>query len=134
VHSLDDARRREVLMGATGKSGQTYIIPVVLNSMLGTKFRVVTGYQGINLIHLAMERGELHGSAASWPTIAAASAASDLGLPMPVISHSTSYSGTSAKPKAKAPAAKPVSFSASRRFSLRNAAKRIIMMPSPPAG
>ena len=59
-------------MGATGKSGQTYIIPIVLNSMLGTKFRVVTGYQGINLIHLAMERGELHGSAASWPTIAAA--------------------------------------------------------------
>jgi tripartite-type tricarboxylate transporter receptor subunit TctC len=72
VHSLDDAKRREVLMGATGKSGQTYIIPVVLNSMLGTRFRVVTGYQGINLIHLAMERGELHGSAASWPTIAAA--------------------------------------------------------------
>jgi tripartite-type tricarboxylate transporter receptor subunit TctC len=72
VHSLDDARRNEVLMGATGKSGQTYIIPVVLNSMLATKFRVVTGYQGINFIHLAMERGELHGSAASWPTIAAA--------------------------------------------------------------
>src|SRR5262249_5695586 len=40
--------------------------------MLGTRFRVVTGYQGINFIHLAMERGELHGSAASWPTIAAA--------------------------------------------------------------
>src|SRR5262249_20021806 len=39
--------------------------------MLGTRFRVVTGYQGINFIHLAMERGELHGSAASWPTIAA---------------------------------------------------------------
>jgi tripartite-type tricarboxylate transporter receptor subunit TctC len=72
VQSLDDAKRREVLMGSTGKSGQTYIIPVVLNSMLGTKFRPVIGYQGINLIHLAMERGELHGSAASWPTIAAA--------------------------------------------------------------
>ena len=72
VLTLDDAKRKEVLMGATGRSGQTYIIPVVLNSMLGTKFRVITGYQGINFIHLAMERGELHGSAASWPTIAAA--------------------------------------------------------------
>ena len=72
INSLEDARHKEVLMGATGKSGQTYVIPVVLNSMLGTKFRVVTGYQGINLIHLAMERGEIHGSAASWPTIAAA--------------------------------------------------------------
>jgi tripartite-type tricarboxylate transporter receptor subunit TctC len=72
VLSLDDARQKEVLMGSTGKSGQTYIIPVVLNAMLGTKFRPITGYSGINLIHLAMERGELHGSAASWPTIAAA--------------------------------------------------------------
>lgn len=72
VRTLDDAKQREVLMGATGRSGQTYIIPVVLNRMLGTKFRIVTGYSGINLIHLAMERGEIHGSAASWPTIAAA--------------------------------------------------------------
>jgi len=72
ILTLEDARRNEVLMGATGKSGQTYIIPVLLNRMLGTRFRVVTGYQGINFIHLAMERGELHGSAASWPTIAAA--------------------------------------------------------------
>jgi len=71
ILTLEDAKHKEVLMGATGKSGQTYIIPVVLNSMLGTRFRVVTGYQGINFIHLAMERGELHGSAASWPTIAA---------------------------------------------------------------
>jgi hypothetical protein len=72
IRTLDDARRQEVLMGSTGKSGQTYIIPMVLNHMLGTNFRPVLGYQGINFIHLAMERGELHGSAASWPTIAAA--------------------------------------------------------------
>jgi tripartite-type tricarboxylate transporter receptor subunit TctC len=72
INSLEDAKHKEVLMGSTGKSGQTYIIPMVLNSMLGTKFRPVIGYQGINLIHLAMERGEIHGSAASWPTIAAA--------------------------------------------------------------
>jgi hypothetical protein len=71
VSTLDDAKHKEVLMGSTGKSGQTYIIPVVLNAILGTKFRVVSGYRGINLIHLAMERGEIDGSAASWPTIAA---------------------------------------------------------------
>ncbi len=71
VATLEDAKHKEVLMGSTGKSGQTYIIPVVLNNMFGTRFRPVIGYQGINLIHLAMERGELHGSAASWPTIAA---------------------------------------------------------------
>jgi tripartite-type tricarboxylate transporter receptor subunit TctC len=71
IATLDDASKREVLMGSTGKSGQTYIIPRVLNAMLGTRFRPVIGYQGINFMHLAMERGEIDGSAASWPTIAA---------------------------------------------------------------
>ena len=71
IHTLDDAKQREVLMGASGRSGQTYIIPMTLNAVLGTKFKPVVGYGGINLINLAMERGEIHGQAASWPTITA---------------------------------------------------------------
>src|SRR5262245_39599888 len=38
-------------------------------------------------------------------------------LPKPVRSHNTSYSGTSAKPNAKLPSAKPSSFSVSRLLS-----------------
>jgi tripartite-type tricarboxylate transporter receptor subunit TctC len=72
IRTLEDARQREVLMGASGRSGQTYIIPIVLNALLGTKFKPVVGYGGINLINLAMERGEVHGQASSWPTISAA--------------------------------------------------------------
>jgi len=45
------------------------MIPVVLNQVLGTRFKVVTGYRGINPMHLAMERGEVHGCAASWQAI-----------------------------------------------------------------
>jgi hypothetical protein len=71
IHTLEDAKQREVLMGASGRSGQTYIIPVTLNAVLGTRFKPVVGYGGINLINLAMERGEIHGQAASWPTITA---------------------------------------------------------------
>jgi tripartite-type tricarboxylate transporter receptor subunit TctC len=70
VASLEDARRKEVVMGASGKSGQNYVIPTVLNSIVGTKFRVVMGYPGINAVNLAMERGEVHGHAVSWPVIA----------------------------------------------------------------
>ena len=70
VASLEDARRKEVLMGASGKSGQNYVIPTVLNNVLGTRFRVVMGYPGINAVNLAMERGEVHGHAVSWPVIA----------------------------------------------------------------
>ena len=69
VTSLDDAKRKEVLMASAGKGGQTYIIPAVLNAMLGTKFRVITGYRGLGLMHLAMENGEVHGRAASWSSI-----------------------------------------------------------------
>ncbi|MGH6769762.1 MAG: hypothetical protein ACRECO_12175 [Xanthobacteraceae bacterium] len=70
IATLEDAKKREVLMGASGRSGQTYIVPMTLNAVLGTKFKPVVGYGNINLINLAMERGEIHGQAASWPTIA----------------------------------------------------------------
>ncbi len=71
VASLEDARKKEVLIGASGASGQNYMIPFVLNGLFGTRFRVVTGYPGIAIIHMAMERGEVQGTAASWPVIAA---------------------------------------------------------------
>src|SRR5207302_5100226 len=63
VDSLEAARQHEVLMGASGKSGQNYVIPTLLNTVLGTKFRVVSGYPGIAAINLAMERGEVRGHA-----------------------------------------------------------------------
>lgn len=67
--TLDDAKRKEVLMAASGRGGQTYLIPVVLNTMLDTKFRIVAGYRGLGQMHLAMENGEVHGRAASWSSI-----------------------------------------------------------------
>ena len=70
VATLEEAKHKEVVIGAAGASGQNYIIPAMLNGMMGTKFRIVTGYPGINLIHLAMERGEVQGTAASWAVIA----------------------------------------------------------------
>src|SRR5436190_247627 len=51
VASLDDAKRKEVLMGASGKSGQNYVVPTVLNHVLGTRFRIVIGYPGINAVN-----------------------------------------------------------------------------------
>lgn len=69
ILSLDDAKRKEVLMASAGRGGQTYIIPLVLNNLLGTKFRIVAGYRGLGLMHLAMENGEVHGRSASWSSI-----------------------------------------------------------------
>jgi tripartite-type tricarboxylate transporter receptor subunit TctC len=63
LRSVADATRRDVLMGATGAGSYTIIYPTVMNSVLGTRFKLVTGYQSTAEIGLAMERGEVEGRA-----------------------------------------------------------------------
>ena len=45
--------------GSTGPSSTGNYIPKLLNEMFGTKFQVVSGYQGGTDVDLAVERGEL---------------------------------------------------------------------------
>jgi tripartite-type tricarboxylate transporter receptor subunit TctC len=61
VHTLADALQREAVIGSTGVSSNATIYPTILNNMLGTKFKIVSGYAGENAIFLAMERGEVDG-------------------------------------------------------------------------
>jgi tripartite-type tricarboxylate transporter receptor subunit TctC len=63
VKTLEEATKKEVLMGGTGVGSYTVIYPLVMNSVLGTKFKVVTGYKSTAEIGLAMERGEIQGRA-----------------------------------------------------------------------
>jgi tripartite-type tricarboxylate transporter receptor subunit TctC len=63
VKSLEDAMQREVLMGGTGVGSYNVIYPTVLNSVVGTKFKLVTGYASTTEIAIAMERGEVQGRA-----------------------------------------------------------------------
>jgi tripartite-type tricarboxylate transporter receptor subunit TctC len=69
VKTIEDAKKREVTVGATGGSPSSQY-PIVMNAVLGTKFKVVLGYPGGADIDLAMERGEVEGrgsnSWASW--------------------------------------------------------------------
>ena len=71
ITTIEDAKRREVTMGATGGSTSSQY-PKAMNALLGTKFRIILGYPGGNDINLAMERGEVDGrgsnSWASWKT------------------------------------------------------------------
>jgi tripartite-type tricarboxylate transporter receptor subunit TctC len=63
ITSVEDAMKREVLMGGTGVGSYTVIYPTVMNSVIGTRFKVVTGYHSTAEIGLAMERGEIQGRA-----------------------------------------------------------------------
>lgn len=66
VKSIDDVRRREVVAGASGRGAITFIYPQMMNELLGTKFKIVTGYPGGNAINLAMERGEVEARNNTW--------------------------------------------------------------------
>jgi tripartite-type tricarboxylate transporter receptor subunit TctC len=69
VTTLDQAKKKEVIVGSTGRGGETYILPTMMNAVLGTKFRVVLGYPGINEISVAIEKGELHGRNGSYANL-----------------------------------------------------------------
>jgi len=64
VKSLDEAKSKDVVMGALSSDGGNSVYPLLLNRFLGTRFKVVLGYQGGNTIQFAMERGEVDGRAA----------------------------------------------------------------------
>ena len=59
--SLDDARKAEMIVAGTGAGSETDSIPLILNDVLKTKFRVVTGYLGTKETFMAIESGEAHG-------------------------------------------------------------------------
>jgi len=73
IKTVADATKREVTMGATAPAPNTSALyPKLMNPMLGTKFRVITGYPGGADIDLAMERGELDGRGSNaWATLKA---------------------------------------------------------------
>ncbi len=59
IKTIEDAKKKEVLVGSSGSGDSSAVYPKLLNGMIGTKFKILTGYRGSNDITLAMERGEL---------------------------------------------------------------------------
>jgi tripartite-type tricarboxylate transporter receptor subunit TctC len=59
--TIDDVKKQQMIVGGTGAGSETDTWPVVLNDVLGTKFKLVTGYVGSQETILAIERGETHG-------------------------------------------------------------------------
>jgi len=61
VTSFKDVFTQEVIIGASNEGGTTRDMPTLSNNVLGTKFRIVTGYSGTREITLAVERKEIQG-------------------------------------------------------------------------
>jgi tripartite-type tricarboxylate transporter receptor subunit TctC len=59
--TINDVKQQQMIVAGTGAGSETDTWPVFLNDILGTKFKVVTGYLGSQETILAIERGEAHG-------------------------------------------------------------------------
>lgn len=67
LRSLDDARKREVLTGVTAPGTSSEVYPMLANSLLGARFKLISGYEGAGGLNLALERGEIEAVGAnSW--------------------------------------------------------------------
>lgn len=59
--SIKDVMAATMTVAGTGAGSSTDIYPLFLNEVIGTKFKVITGYQGSQETIIAIERGEVDG-------------------------------------------------------------------------
>lgn len=65
VTSIAQATKEQILVGGTGTGAGMVLLPLVVNNLLGTRFKLVTGYLTSEDVNLGMERGEVQGRAFS---------------------------------------------------------------------
>jgi tripartite-type tricarboxylate transporter receptor subunit TctC len=58
-------------MGGTGPGSHSIDMPLMLNKMVGTKFTIVSGYQGTAQIRIALQRREVDGFCTNWDSVLA---------------------------------------------------------------
>ena len=71
IQTLADLTSKEMIVGAQAPGSTQYDYPKLAEKLFGWKIKVITGYEATPKIHLAMERGEVHGTWANWSTLKA---------------------------------------------------------------
>jgi tripartite-type tricarboxylate transporter receptor subunit TctC len=66
VKTIQDARTNPIIVAGTGPDSSSVVFPRLLNALFGMKFKIVAGYEGVNMASLAMERGEVEGVVRPW--------------------------------------------------------------------
>ena len=76
MQSLNDLLSNELVVGASSAGTATHDFPLVANAVLGTKYKLVRGYEGTPQINRAMESGEVQGNGGiGWVSVQTQSAA-----------------------------------------------------------
>jgi tripartite-type tricarboxylate transporter receptor subunit TctC len=72
VKTIQDALKMQAIVGADASAATGSVMPRMLNSMIGTKFKLIRGYDPLE-VFVAMERGELDGICGyGWASLKAA--------------------------------------------------------------
>ncbi len=72
ITKFEDLYTKQMTVGGTGGGSDTDVFPQILNGVLGTKMKIISGYPGGNDVGLAMERGEVQGRCGwSWSSVIA---------------------------------------------------------------
>jgi tripartite-type tricarboxylate transporter receptor subunit TctC len=69
IRSIEEAKTREIIFGASGKSAPSAQQPQAMGAVLGYKTRVIAGYKGTAGSRLAMEKGEIDATCAFWASL-----------------------------------------------------------------
>jgi tripartite-type tricarboxylate transporter receptor subunit TctC len=70
VMEFKDLLTHELIVGATGPSSPNYIYARILNGVLGTHFKIITGYPGTGELNQSIEHGEIYGRVGvSWTSV-----------------------------------------------------------------
>ena len=69
IKTMEEAKTKQLICGATGKSSTTFVTPAMVNHFLGTKFKLITGYRGMNGVNGAIDKGEVSCRAAVFASI-----------------------------------------------------------------
>ncbi len=69
AQSIDDVKKFETPVAAAGAGNISEVVPKLLNATIGTKFKIISGFPASAEGMLAMERGEVDGTAGSWATV-----------------------------------------------------------------
>jgi len=67
VKTIEDAFKNELIVATSGAASR--LNWTVLNNVVGTKFKIITGYQGSSDSRLAMMRGEIDALSQPWPVL-----------------------------------------------------------------
>ena len=69
ITSFDQLLTREVVVGGGGPTSASVVLPSAVNSMMGSKLKVLAGFKGTAETTIALERGEIDMALQNWENL-----------------------------------------------------------------